>query len=221
MYARTHEPCEHIGRSFARDVLGVAWRPIEAGGYSHSCTLRRDAHGICDALGFRMFRKLTQSGAATRFTRFDATRMVARRSGGMEIWPPSVLLVDDDYEVRSSFAAMLRADRCEVVEVDCTMELLDRLASYAFFCSESPPPDLVVCSAGLPGFSEAEVVEALSELRSHTPVVLLAVDGDAIPELRRIGPSCVLASPVDVSELRKVVLDLMPDDAWLRGSAFS
>lgn len=69
----------------------------------------RDEPGICDAPNWPMVRKLTQSGAATRFGRFDATRRVARESGDIEVWPPHVLLVDDDFAARNSFAELYPA----------------------------------------------------------------------------------------------------------------
>ena len=168
-----------------------------------------------------MIRKTSLSASGVRSARVDATR-AATRMRGTEAWPPCVLVVDDDDELRSTIASVLRADRCEVVEVSSSIDLLDRLASYAFFCSDTPPPDLVVCNTGLLGFCEAEIVEALCALRPHTPVVLMGErEGEPMPEVFRIGPSAVLSAPVDISELRKVVLEHLPDDAWLRGGWFS
>ncbi len=140
----------------------------------------------------------------------------------LAMWPPCVLLVHRRADLRRALADALRASGCDVVEVDGVSALLDHVAPCEVFGRLCPPPDLLVCDARVEGFAAPDVVVGLAAIRALAPVVLLGVEGTADLEeaTRRIGPVAVLPEPVDLAAARDGILDLVPDDAWLRSSWF-
>lgn len=117
----------------------------------------------------------------------------------------TVLVVEDDDDLRSIFAASLTLAGFAVREAANGIEALRLI--------DSAPPDLVVLDLGLPHVTGHEV---LFEIKAHPntrQIPVLVVTGRDVP-LPGLGPECVLLKPVHPRELVlqvKRCLDLETD----------
>ena len=108
---------------------------------------------------------------------------------------PSLLIVDDDPEIISSFEAILRSEGYEVTTARDGREALERLAQSPF--------DLVLLDLLLPDMNGWAVLERVREIRPGSRVVILCADVDAegTVEAFRLGAVDVLLKPPDVDKL--------------------
>ena len=99
----------------------------------------------------------------------------------------SILLVEDDGEVRQLFRLALVADGFEVREAVDGMEALRRI--------DAQPPDLIVLDLGLPGFDGFAVLEDLANdpRNRRIPVVVVTASPEPLAGIRA---ACILRKPV-------------------------
>jgi len=121
--------------------------------------------------------------------------------------PKSVLLAEDDADLRGLLAETLRADGLVVVECPNGLLLVETIVSRLE--AGKPPFDLVVSDVRMPGVSGLSVLEALSdwdELRS-LPMVLITAFGDRrLREFTRdSGAVWLLEKPFEMAALMDVV----------------
>ena len=108
---------------------------------------------------------------------------------------PSLLVVDDDPEIISSFEAILRSEGYEVTTARDGREALERVAQSPF--------DLVLLDLLLPDMDGWAVLARVREIRPGSRVVILCADVDAegTVEAFRLGAVDVLLKPPDVDKL--------------------
>jgi DNA-binding response OmpR family regulator len=108
---------------------------------------------------------------------------------------PSLLVVDDDPEIISSFEAILRSEGYEVTTARDGREALE--------CVAQSPFDLVLLDLLLPDMDGWAVLERVREIRPGSRVVILCADVDAegTVEAFRLGAVDVLLKPPDVDKL--------------------
>lgn len=121
-----------------------------------------------------------------------------------------VLLADDDDELRSVIAEVLRSDGYEVIEARNGEELWALLLSEL----EDGPvhrPGVVICDIRMPGASGLEILRALRACNKSMPVVLTTAFGDEAThaEAESLGAELLLDKPFDLAELRVVVRILL------------
>lgn len=133
--------------------------------------------------------------------------------------PPSVLVAEDDDELRESIALALRGDGYEVILARSGAELLDLVGASMLVASSSPPPDAIISDVRMPGFTGLEILAGLRDLRWRIPIILITGYGDeaTVAEARRHGVSAFFTKPFELDDLRTALLNLVPDEAWLRG----
>ena len=136
--------------------------------------------------------------------------------------PPMTLLVaDDDEDMRSLVAETFRSDGYTVIEACDGAELLDRL-EHAF---DDPRalPDVVVTDVMMPHLSGLGVLDALRRAHLHFPVILMTVLADESVHIvaRRLGAVGVLRKPFDVDDLRTAVMNAVVAYDRARGAAQS
>jgi len=121
--------------------------------------------------------------------------------------PVTLLLAEDDSELRDLLADVLRADGHEVVEARDGNELLSLLSENAQRSSGREPFALIVSDVRMPGLSAFDVLSKVQRLLSDTPVILITAFGDPTTHLRaeRLGACRVLDKPFDFDELRAAV----------------
>jgi CheY-like chemotaxis protein len=115
--------------------------------------------------------------------------------------PPTVVLAEDDEELRAIISSELQRDGFRVVEITDGETLLSHLATCDV---RRDYPALIITDNRMPGYSGLEVLAGLQQTGWNTPIILITAYGD--PELRdladELGAVAVLDKPVDVDMLR-------------------
>ena len=119
----------------------------------------------------------------------------------------TLLLVEDDTEMRRLLAAALRRDGHLVIEAANGDEALDWLGPGVLDGDTERVPDLVVSDIRLPYFSGLEILESLQVAARRIPVILITgfPDRDTHARASELGAECVLEKPFDLDELRATV----------------
>jgi CheY-like chemotaxis protein len=119
----------------------------------------------------------------------------------------TVLVADDDEDLRSLVVETLRSDGYRVIEAHDGAELLDHLR--AGLADSRTHPDVVVTDVLMPKLSGLGVLDALRRAQWNVPVILMTVMGDGSVHTlaRRLGAVCVLRKPLDIDDLRTAVLN--------------
>jgi CheY-like chemotaxis protein len=102
----------------------------------------------------------------------------------------SILLVDDDEDIRESLAYVLQAEGYRVELASNGQEALERLHS-------GPAPSVVVLDLMMPVMSGWQLLEELSALRSTVPVLVVSAAVPPRPE----GVAGCLGKPFDLDTL--------------------
>jgi two-component system chemotaxis response regulator CheY len=134
---------------------------------------------------------------------------------------PSILLFEDDAELRRLIALALRRDGYHVVERANGDAAFDWLGDGVFDGYYERLPDLIVSDVRLPHFDGQEILEAVRESVTRVPVILITgfPDDELYRRAFALGARNVLAKPFDLEELRAAVwLALRPSERT-RGSA--
>jgi CheY-like chemotaxis protein len=118
----------------------------------------------------------------------------------------TILVADDDDELRGLVVETLRSDGYNVVEARDGAETLSILAD-----TEGDPstrPDVVVTDVRMPKLSGLGVLEELRHAHVSLPVVLMTGFPPASIEVvaKRLGAVGVLRKPFDVDDLRTAVM---------------
>lgn len=121
--------------------------------------------------------------------------------------PLSVLVADDDADMRSLIAASLRIDGHHVIETRDGVELLERLTEVLNDPSRSPA--VIVTDVLMPNLSGLGVLAALRRARWDVPVILMtALDDDSVLTVaQRFGVVTLFKKPVNIENLRTAVLN--------------
>lgn len=117
----------------------------------------------------------------------------------------TVLVADDDEDIRSLVAATFREDGHLVLEAGDGAHVL----AYLEEALGDPRvcPDVVLTDIRMPGLSGLGVLLALHRAQIHLPVVLMTVmaDESVIILAKRLGAAGVLHKPFDAAGLRAAV----------------
>ena len=121
--------------------------------------------------------------------------------------PMSIVVADDDEDVRALVVATLCDDGHAVREAANGEELL--LVLEETMDDPIRRPDVVVCDVRMPRLSGLGVLAALQRAHLSCPVVLMTVLADESIEsvARSLGALGVLHKPFDVDDLRTAVMN--------------
>lgn len=108
----------------------------------------------------------------------------------------TVLVADDDEDMRALVAGTFRSDGHAVIEARDGAELLELL--------EHTLPDVVVTDIMMPHLSGLGVLDALRRANLRFPVILMTVlaDNSVYTLAKRLGAVGVLRKPFEVDDLR-------------------
>lgn len=122
----------------------------------------------------------------------------------------TILLAEDDVDLRRLLARILRREGYEVVEARDGSDLLERLGA-AVIDRDVRPPDLVLSDVMMPGFSGLRILAGLREADWGMPFVLLTAFGsDQLrAEALRLGATAVLDKPIDPETLAAVLREIL------------
>lgn len=125
---------------------------------------------------------------------------------------PCVLIADDDDEMRTALAEMLRRAGYEVLEARNGAEVLEQVKESALCEEGGLELDAVVSDIRMPGRSGLDVLVAIRAVSPELPVVLITGFGDAEThaQARWMGATAVLDKPFDAEELRSALRTLVP-----------
>jgi DNA-binding response OmpR family regulator len=134
-------------------------------------------------------------------TQEDLKRLVPVRRG------PTILLVEDDFELRELLALVLRNDGFTVIEAEDGDDALEWLGLGALEGEPQRWPALIVTDVCLPFLSGLDLLEGLSSVTGSLPIVLItgAKDADMHEKALALGALCVLEKPFLLSDFRSVV----------------
>jgi CheY-like chemotaxis protein len=138
--------------------------------------------------------------------------MLRIRDGFTE--PTTVLVADDDEDMRALIATTLREDGYEVTEACDGADLLAQLE--AALDDPSKRPDVVVSDVIMPQLSGLGVLEALRRAQQRLPVILMTVVSDETIHTvaKRLGAIGVLHKPFEIDDLRTAIVN-----AFIRDTA--
>jgi len=117
----------------------------------------------------------------------------------------SVLVVDDDPDVRASIAEFLDDEGAEVVVAASAEDALSIIATTR--------PELVISDVRMPGLSGLELLRLIRERAPEVDVVLMTAFDDmpTIVSAMRAGASDFLTKPLDLADLRAVLSRVFSD----------
>lgn len=126
--------------------------------------------------------------------------------------PPemTIILAEDDREMRVLVAEALRRDGYRVLEVPDGARLVERISSRLLSEFPRDPVDLVISDVRMPGCTGLEFLSALRDADRETPVILMTAFGDAVTraEAEALG-ALLFDKPFDIDDLRTAVLHVL------------
>lgn len=144
------------------------------------------------------------------------------RHGASLHFPRTILLIEDDVELRRLLTTTLERDGYDVVPTASGEEALDWLGLCLVDGSLEHVPALIVSDLRLPDLSGLEVVEGLRAAVAAVPVILITgfPSEETYAEAFALGAARMLAKPFDLDELRLAVYTTLeaqmglPSLAW-------
>jgi DNA-binding response OmpR family regulator len=140
---------------------------------------------------------------------------IVRRSLKSEEWKqlvpvrggPTILLVEDDADMREMLAGALRKDGYTVIEAADGDDALEWLGLGALEGEPRRWPSLRVSDICLPCLSGLDILEGLALAMKRLPVVMITGFGDAATHARalQLGATCVLDKPFLLEDFRLAV----------------
>ena len=169
---------------------------------SHACHMTVDSQPGGGAV-FRIY-----------FAASESARASMRNTDAARVRPPlptshrgTVLLVDDEVDIRATGRRMLGRLGWEVIEAVDGMEALESLVD------NGAPPDVVLLDATMPGMDGVETLRRLRAVDPGLPVIMTSghppeVVFAAEPDLK---PDAFLPKPYFVAELGAILETVLPD----------
>jgi CheY-like chemotaxis protein len=119
----------------------------------------------------------------------------------------TVLVADDDDELRALVVETLRLDGCHVIEARDGAEVLAILSDS--LADPSARPDVIIADVRMPNLSGFGVLEELR--RAHVALPVVMITGFAHESVgvvaKRLGAVAVLKKPFELDDLRLAVIN--------------
>ena len=127
----------------------------------------------------------------------------------------SILLAEDDEEMRGLLALMLRKKGYRVFECNDGVSLLDMLSPYFLPDEEHENFDLIISDIRMPGVTGMEILTGANELDDFPPIILITAFGDKEIHMQadRLGAVALFDKPFDIDEMMKKVAEILPAPA--------
>ena len=117
----------------------------------------------------------------------------------------SVLIVEDDPELRALYRALLQMEGFTVVAVEDGIDALRHI--------EVDPPDAVVLDLGLPRLGGRDVHREIAGRTEMRGIPIVIVTGEPIDDLDPKDFACILRKPLDPQSLINAVRDCLRNAA--------
>jgi DNA-binding response OmpR family regulator len=124
----------------------------------------------------------------------------------------TILLAEDDKEMRSLLALMLRKEGYQVCECMDGLSLLDMLSSFFLPAEEHENFDLIISDIRMPGVTGMEILMGANELDDFPPIILITAFGDKETHMQaeRLGAVALFDKPFDIDEMLEKVRAILP-----------
>ncbi len=127
----------------------------------------------------------------------------------------SILLAEDDEEMRKLLALLLRKEGYRVTECTDGLSLLDMLSSFFLPGEEHEHFNLIISDIRMPGITGMEIMMGANEIDNFPPIILITAFGDKETHMqaKRLGASALFDKPFDIDEMLKKVASILLDSA--------
>jgi len=124
---------------------------------------------------------------------------------------PCILLAEDDEEMRSLLALMLRKEGYQVTECPDGMSLLDQLSSLFLHEENQRNFDLIISDIRMPGVTGMEILTGVSENKNFPPMILITAFGDKETHIqaKQLGVAALFDKPFDIDDMLNKVRDIL------------
>lgn len=122
---------------------------------------------------------------------------------------PTVLLADDDADIRALLSTALEREGYRVIEARDGAEMLDHLGGALLF--DMKRPDIIVSDHRMPGFVGTGLLAGIRASDWTTPFVLITAYGSPVfeREAKTLGADAVFKKPFDVDDLLEEIRRLL------------
>jgi two-component system, response regulator, stage 0 sporulation protein F len=122
----------------------------------------------------------------------------------------TILLAEDDEDMRSVLASVLRRDGHRVLEISDGRDLMSAMVSGWFADAQLEDDVLLVTDLRMPGADSLSVIKAARGQGRQPQFILMTAFGDlhVHAEAQRLGALAVFDKPFDFDDLRGTVRDL-------------
>ena len=123
----------------------------------------------------------------------------------------SILLAEDDEEMRSLLALMLRKEGYRVTECPDGLSLLDMLSFFFLPSEEHENFDLIISDIRMPGVTGMEILMGANELDNFPPIILITAFGDTETHIQaeRLGAAALFDKPFDIDDMLNKVREIL------------
>ncbi len=127
--------------------------------------------------------------------------------GGSNSEVTTVLLVEDNDDVRELLAIVLRTKGYEVIELGDGMEALNYLAAACAFKDSDAYPDVIISDIEMPMFTGLDLLVGMSECQPLPPLILFTGldDPELFAEAYRLGAKRILRKPLGAEVLCQAI----------------
>jgi len=125
---------------------------------------------------------------------------------------PRILLAEDDDEMRSLLALMLRKEGYQVTACPDGISLLDQLSFFFLPGQEHEEVDLIISDIRMPGVTGMEILMGAQENADFPPIILITAFGDerTHAQAEQFGAAAMFDKPFDVHDLLDKARELVP-----------
>lgn len=111
----------------------------------------------------------------------------------------TILVVDDDKDLRSIVKGVLLFEGFQVLEATNGFEALE--------CLKNEKPDLVILDLNMPEMNGIEAIVEINAINPSVPIIILTGERDMleIPDALRLGAHYFMAKPPDFDELLAII----------------
>ncbi len=122
----------------------------------------------------------------------------------------SILIVDDDAQLRQSFERLLREEGYEVETAASGEEGIEAVSRK--------PPDLVVMDVRLPAISGMEAFQLMRQMQPKLPVIIMTAYGttDTAIEATKLGAFDYLLKPFDIPDILALIEQALEAGRFMR-----
>ena len=125
----------------------------------------------------------------------------------------TILVADDDADIRKLVVWALRVDGFNVIEAHDGYETVYQLG---MFDGRHRRLDLLVTDVNMPGPSGLCILQYIRSRGLATPTIIVTALEAASARARRLGADVVLSKPFDIEDLRTVATSLVRESSAVR-----